>query len=318
MSISYLTLNLSGTSISVPSTGFTQITNNYTTVRSSSDWTNNGSGKFTYTGTSTILIVFHSTIQQTSSTNNVQLGLSLRRNGNDESNINIHGLTSNTNSTINDEISSLGYTTLSTVNNFSNSYSILVYPNDYFYAYLYNSVANTATITGFGCTINIMSNYFFIWKNPFNSSYLKISYTGVNISNVGANITSTITTIVNNGDFVVNYNGNNGQIRYIGTTPKKFMFNLKINMTNSLTNTNFTFNLRRANNQKFCFLLQSYVVVSAPLVFDASVLGYYTPSTGGPNYGIVFNPNDIYLLYGRRETGSTNGIVNIELLMVSY
>ena len=57
MSLSYLTLSLSGLTLNVPTTSFLQLTNNYTVDRSTPDWTDNGSGKFTYTGTSTILVV---------------------------------------------------------------------------------------------------------------------------------------------------------------------------------------------------------------------------------------------------------------------
>ena len=221
MSISYLSLSLSGISLNVNASGYTQITNNYTTVRNSGDWSNDGSGKFTYIGTSTILVVFHSTIQQSSSNNFVHISTTLRRNGNNESNININGPTNDTMSAINLESSSLGNTTVdASINNFSNTYGILVYPNDYFYVWLYNSkpVSNTV-MSGFGLNLNIMSNYLFIWKNPFNQYYLKVSMTNAIITNTGSNLTYSLTTIANSGQFSVNYGGNNGQIRYTGSSP---------------------------------------------------------------------------------------------------
>ena len=174
-------------------------------------------------------------------------------------------------------------------------------------------------MSNFGLNINIMSNNLFIWKNPFSQYYLKVSMSNATITQTGGNLTTSLTTIQNSGQFTVNYNGNNGQIKYNGSEPRKFMFLYKINITTTIsTAVNYTFALRRANNQKFCFIVGTYPIASTPYTLDVSAIGYYTITGGGNNYGIVFNPNDIYLLYARKITGSTSVNANIEFLMVSY
>ena len=80
----------------------------------------------------------------------------------------------------------------------------------------------------------------------------------------------------------------------------------------------YTFALRRAGNQKFCFIVGTYPIASTPYILDVSAIGYYTLLGGITNYGIVFNPNDTYLLYARKITGSTSVNANIDFLMVSY
>ena len=174
-------------------------------------------------------------------------------------------------------------------------------------------------MSNFGLNINIMSNYFFIWKNPFIQYYLNVSMSNITITNTGSNLTYALTTIANSGQFTINYRGNNGQIKYTGSSPQKFMFLYKINITTAIsTSVNYTFALRRAGNQKFCFIAGTYPIASTPKTINVSAIGYYTLLGGIMNYRIVFNPNDIYLLYARKITGSSSVNANIEFLMVSY
>ena len=148
MSQSYIYLTYSTGSYSYTSNTTTQLTSSLTTGSISSDWTNDGSGKFTYNGSSSRVFYFYGRVNQTSSTNNFNCQLTVWRNNKTQ----IFDVGGGTNEGL------VYYNTSVSVDVEGTQGPIVINPNDYFYIYIRQNDLNTGTSSNFNINFAITSN----------------------------------------------------------------------------------------------------------------------------------------------------------------
>ena len=132
--------------------GYTQITNDLITIGGTSDWVNNGAGKFTYIGTIPLPFVIQGVIGQTSSSTNFEPNLYFVKNTDTE--YTYTGIVYNTNQTGPYEFDTTGRGLVFTGNN---QVGAIINPGDSFSTYIRNNTNTTGTSTNFFINFTFLS-----------------------------------------------------------------------------------------------------------------------------------------------------------------
>ena len=135
-------------------------------------------------------------------------------------------------------------------------------------------------------------------------SYVIVSASGLSwawTNNVYTQNTNSLTTVSSSGDWSVNDGGNNGKIKFTGTTPRLFMFQSSVQQTSSTNAWRARMYLQRNNSTNYSPSQADFGAnTGGNVVYDIS-------NTGNTTIGEVINPNDYIYIYINATSGSASG-----------
>ncbi len=259
---------------------FSYINSTSTTVNKTTDWSNDGSGKYTYTGSIPGRFVFQLDFSCTPLASGVQ-SLELIKNGY----VNNSGSLSPVGSW-----QSTGGITSYYVTNCTDSF--VMNTNDYLQLYWSDGSSNS------GLTTNIT---IIIMNVPYSmkaTSYIKTTQSDTTITAGYINITST--TAINTSDWT---NDGSGKYTYTGSVPEMFSIQVDFKLTGYPVTTNPY--LRLVKNGIYNTISTSYPVEAWS--GGSSSNGYVTQSS----FPVCVMRNGDYLQL--RWVGSTNSVTNLTI-----